>query len=497
MASSSGFVLRSRAAALAAAAAAADRDHTGGYFDGDDDDDNADEIEERVQHVPSRRYLEMAVNATPEPFGSNSDASDGSTFSDDDDRSGGAAGSAASASSVSDGGDDGDSGFSEPSPDRRSSGGKRSAEGAAAGRGGRDSDSRMGDGGRRAAAALGADAAGYLVRTDAGGGIGGKGDAEDDPTRPPYEISVHGASTAQVISRLVWMRDEGFWSLWKGNFTRWLSDMFESIIQPSIELALNDVLDIRDEGIPLLHVENPLPLMATKMLSETLTGYLLSPLELVRTRLIVQTSNPYHRKYAGTFDCLRTTVREEGLSTLYFGRRLSSTLLYHALSPLFRHGAALLVQRVLALSPDSSPLLHEAATFLVGAAELAVLLPLETVRRRIDAQPLPRTPDAAARPFEPVVRCQQIPYAGLLDCAVRLALEEADDEAPRPPADTASRRRGAGRSGDDDYDGAGRNGRRKRRRRRRRRDGDGGGGDGGSGGGGDRRRSHGGKDRTG
>ena len=54
-----------------------------------------------------------------------------------------------------------------------------------------------------------ADIAGYLVRT---GGV----DDDNDPTRPPYEISTHGLSTIGVISRIIRTPDEGLLSLWKG-----------------------------------------------------------------------------------------------------------------------------------------------------------------------------------------------------------------------------------------------------------------------------------------
>ena len=54
----------------------------------------------------------------------------------------------------------------------------------------------------------GADESGYLLRT---------GNDEDDPTRPPFEISVIETSTIGGISRVVNLEDEGFLSLWKGN----------------------------------------------------------------------------------------------------------------------------------------------------------------------------------------------------------------------------------------------------------------------------------------
>ena len=52
-----------------------------------------------------------------------------------------------------------------------------------------------------------ADISGYLIRT---------GTAENDPTKPSYEMSTRGLSTLEVISRIVYFHDEGLLSLWKG-----------------------------------------------------------------------------------------------------------------------------------------------------------------------------------------------------------------------------------------------------------------------------------------
>ncbi|KAJ3197027.1 hypothetical protein HK101_006490, partial [Irineochytrium annulatum] len=222
-----------------------------------------------------------------------------------------------------------------------------------------------------------ADVSGYLVRT-------GKG--ADDATKPPYEISVLGLSSIESMAAIVSCEDEGLLSLWKGYHTNWMLDMGNMLIQPSIEGFMNDCFDIIDDAIPLVHLHNALPTLGTLVASHALTGILLSPLELVRTRLIAQTSNPFHRKYYGTFDCLHKIIREEGPLALYSPRLLVPTILHHTLQPLFRHGTALIIDRYLAISPDTAPLVHQLIEFALNVVEIAVLMPIETSRRRMEAQ---------------------------------------------------------------------------------------------------------------
>ncbi|ORY44396.1 hypothetical protein BCR33DRAFT_766028 [Rhizoclosmatium globosum] len=176
------------------------------------------------------------------------------------------------------------------------------------------------------------DSMGYLIRS-------GLNDDDQDPTRPPFEISVQGLSTFQAISKVVKCESEGVWSLWNGLFISWFHEMTHLLlIQPSIEQSLNDAFDIRDDTIPTLYLDSPIPTLATLIGSHALSGILLSPMELVRTRILVQTSSPYHRKYTSSLTALPQIIREEGFGSLYWSRRLPATILLKTLQPLFKYG---------------------------------------------------------------------------------------------------------------------------------------------------------------
>jgi fusion and transport protein UGO1 len=77
---------------------------------------------------------------------------------------------------------------------------------------------------------------------------------------------------------------EGWRSLFKGQYTAWVHGMLQLILQPAIEGSLNDMFDLYDDTIPLIHLERIGPNLATLLGSHVLVGVLLSPLEIARTR---------------------------------------------------------------------------------------------------------------------------------------------------------------------------------------------------------------------
>ncbi|KAJ3404519.1 hypothetical protein CcCBS67573_g04674 [Chytriomyces confervae] len=285
------------------------------------------------------------------------------------------------------------------------------------------------------------DAQGYLIRS-------GRND-EDDPTRPPYEISVEGKSTFQSVFGISNCEAEGFLSLFKGHYLSWLHDLIHTaFLQPTLEQSLNDAFAIADETAPLVHLENPYPPLAMLVASHTISSFILSPLELVRTRLIVQTGNPYHRKYKSnfTFMTLFQIVREEGIGSLYASRRVFATALLCFLQPAFKYAGPVLIHQVGGVDAEFQPLLYRAMELSLGVVELLVVLPVETIVRRLESQVVGRhvrggssTTDqvdvggmggnsmeagGGSGEFAGMVRTSAIPYTGMFDCARRIIVEE-------------------------------------------------------------------------
>lgn len=69
-----------------------------------------------------------------------------------------------------------------------------------------------------------------------------------------------------------------------GQYTNWIYEMLHLFAQPTLEATLNDTFDLYDDTIPLVHLDHVGPNIATMVTSHLVVGFILSPLELVRTR---------------------------------------------------------------------------------------------------------------------------------------------------------------------------------------------------------------------
>jgi hypothetical protein len=71
-----------------------------------------------------------------------------------------------------------------------------------------------------------------------------------------------------------------------GQYTNWVYEILHLFAQPTLEATLNDTFDLYDDTIPLVHLDRFGPNMATMVTSHLVVGFILSPLELVRTRYV-------------------------------------------------------------------------------------------------------------------------------------------------------------------------------------------------------------------
>ncbi|KAI8905748.1 mitochondrial carrier domain-containing protein [Powellomyces hirtus] len=250
--------------------------------------------------------------------------------------------------------------------------------------------------------------------------------SEDEPTRPPYQLPPLEGSTMATISQIAAHKDEGLSALWKGQVPAWTHEMTHSFLQPGLEHQLTHIVHDQDA---LLDLTTDLRVLLVKIASHSLTSLLLSPLDLIRTRLVVQTAHPYHRKYRGPVHCLTTVLREEGWAKLYMGRHLIPTVLRHTLAPVFHLCGEWIVSSVREMDTYSGLTLGILQLGL-KVLELGVIMPLETVQRRLMCQIITtRVPED--RPFESAVERNPIPYTGMLDCLGRIVIEEGGTRTRR------------------------------------------------------------------
>jgi len=197
-------------------------------------------------------------------------------------------------------------------------------------------------------------------------------------------------------------------------------------MQPLIHNALQSIF------APTMASPYVFPGSSTSLLipvaSHLITGFILSPLDLVRTRLIVQSFNPQHRTYTGPIDALRKIVREEGgVWGLYLHPHLLiPTILDNTIRSLISLGfPPLLSARMFPGTPvsiESSPAAWGVVEFASSCIGLLATLPFETVRRRLQVQVRGR-----GQSLKTCVEKRPIPYNGVLDALWHILTEERSD----------------------------------------------------------------------
>ncbi|KAG0350696.1 hypothetical protein BG005_009765 [Podila minutissima] len=255
------------------------------------------------------------------------------------------------------------------------------------------------------------DQSGYLVRTD----------VYDEDSRPAFQLAPLTGGVWSTITTLAKHPTEGYFAPWKGHFANWIYEMLHLVAQPTLEATLNDTFGLYDDTIPLAQLDRVGPNFATMVVSHVVVGFVLSPLELIRTRLVVQSNSPTHRKYSGVFNCLTTIISEEGVSALWGGVNLVPTLAYHILTPLFTNSIPLVIERVFNIDADNSPFLYNLADLVLNTVDLLIRLPVETVRKRLQLQIQAKIP---GKRYETVVETRKRPYVGMIDAIYRIIHEE-------------------------------------------------------------------------
>lgn len=242
---------------------------------------------------------------------------------------------------------------------------------------------------------------------------------------------------------------EGLPGLWKGQLLGTAHSLLTTNLQPIVHdllllaipmsvgggsgasgsLRLNASLDL-----PLASHPHPAIPLGLHVAAHLITHIFLSPLELLRTRTIVQPSSA--RSTLSSPRMLREIVRSEGgvLSGLFFHPQLFlPAVLEHTLRPLFTLSIPLFIERQLKVTPDSSPVAYSILDLGLGLASLLVILPIETVRKRLQLQERrrpalkdePTQVVSAADAVRPsIVRLRDQPYIGIVEAIYRIVTEE-------------------------------------------------------------------------
>lgn len=208
-------------------------------------------------------------------------------------------------------------------------------------------------------------------------------------------------------------------------------DAISLSLQPII-LSLLEAIFVPDSPSPeSLH---SLSVYALPVVSQILTGFLVSPLDLVRTRLMVQTSMPRYRAYSGPIDALKQILAEEGgIKGVYLHPHLLvPTLIDCAL----RSIVPIVMPRVVAsylsfggvpVTGETHPLMWAVSEWTGSSLGYLVTIPFETVRRRLQVQVR-----GTAKPLKACIELRPAPYNGIVDTMWHIVTEERSDLPLKP-----------------------------------------------------------------
>lgn len=260
----------------------------------------------------------------------------------------------------------------------------------------------------------------------------------EEGTRPEFIIPVGSADGVWgMMKRVGRFRFEGWLSLWKGMcinllptyvlimvlaglLTSCITEVVSDTLQPMINGFLQSLL------FPSMSPFHQPPILLP-VASHLITGFLLSPLDLIRTRLVVQSFTARYKRYSGPLDALKQILRDEGgLRGIYLHPQLLiPALLDNALRPI----VSLALPGVMTsyfgygnITQDTHPVGWGVAELAGSCVGLLVTLPIETIRRRLQVQVR-----GTAAPIKGCVELRPAPYNGVVDALWHILTEERSD----------------------------------------------------------------------
>ena len=248
---------------------------------------------------------------------------------------------------------------------------------------------------------------------------------KDDP-----EIS-RGNGVWGMIRRLRQTPSEGLPSLWKGQLITTIGTLLSNLLQPQIHLALLSLAPSTppiNPDVPLTAFPSPGVPLAIGVTSHLLTQFVLSPLDILRTRIIVMPlSDPSTPSSVSLFR--QMVEKEGGFGGMYFHPNLFiPTVVENTLRPLLTLSVPLLLERYFGLSPQLSPITYSLCDLSLGLASLIILLPIETVRKRLQLQ---NRATGGGKRIKTVVQTRERDYIGVVEAMWRIVTEETGSRRKR------------------------------------------------------------------
>ncbi|KAF2469613.1 uncharacterized protein BDR25DRAFT_46465 [Lindgomyces ingoldianus] len=187
----------------------------------------------------------------------------------------------------------------------------------------------------------------------------------------------------EVISQL-WQK-ESAWGVWKGTNVTFVYNFLLKTTESWTRSMLSALLNVPDPGLmgasvsgfgglDIIDSPHPLLSLSVAVVAAAIAAIALSPLDIIRTRLIVTPTTAPPRTIYPSLSLLPSLSLPPTLFPV--------TLLHSTLPTLISTSTPLILRSTFSIDPVITPSMYSISTFLSSAIELFLRLPLETVLRR-------------------------------------------------------------------------------------------------------------------
>lgn len=206
-------------------------------------------------------------------------------------------------------------------------------------------------------------------------------------------IQVATTNLVDILSAL--NEKDGFKGLWRGINTSFIIDALGSTIEAWLSGFFSSISGIPDPHfVEVLHSPNPIVSLGAALCATVLTSVIISPIDMIRTRLAVTTFGTQYPR------SIRTSLWETE-NYLSPTSVLIPTVLYSGIPGFINKATPYFLYIKLGIDKFNSPSLYSLLTLCSSLFELAIKLPLETIVRRAHLDSLQLDPESLiVKPIE-------------------------------------------------------------------------------------------------
>ncbi|KAF8437773.1 mitochondrial carrier domain-containing protein [Terfezia claveryi] len=199
--------------------------------------------------------------------------------------------------------------------------------------------------------------------------------------RQPWELHLHKNSHVRDMIKALWSK-EGVWGIWKGQNASFIHWMLTQTLESWTSSLLSAILSLPEptliaDSASTLDSPNPLLSIGVAIAASAITALILSPLDIIKTRLMITPSSSTPRNILPQLRCLGTYSCPRPV--------LLPTLLHATIPTLILTSRPYILTNKLGIDPAHSPGIFSSLHFVGTMAARFFRLPLETVLRRAQA----------------------------------------------------------------------------------------------------------------